>query len=81
MGIPRWNVVTVPKVKLIKLNLKSLKCGSVNAQLVNGKSLLIIDYTLQNNLDLVFVQETRMKEDMNKYDPSLIALNSQGYKF
>ena len=67
----RQNLVGLHKVTLIKSNLKSLKCGSISAKLVNGKSLLIIDYTFQNNIYLAFIQETWIKEGANKYETSL----------
>ena len=81
MGISRQNLVSIPKVTVIKSNLKRLRYGSINTQLVNRKSLLIMDYTLQNNLDLVFIQKTRIKEGMTEYETSLINLNSHSYKF
>ena len=66
---------------MVKLNSVNLKCTSINAQSVNQKSLLIIDYTLHNNLDLVFTQETWTKEGTNEYETSVIYMDSHGYKF
>ena len=43
--------------------------------------MLIIDYTLQNNLDLVFIQETWIKELIGKYETSVIDLNIHCYTF